>query len=154
MHQFYDNKGQSRTISRNLIFFLLDWTINKVTAGSEKFKMPGIQPKYESACMWLGIIPRHLCKMGSGYEAIIYHKQSKQEVGDVLGMRLWESRNTGLVPRPRELILSWSSLMPRPSHMWTRLDCNIACHTVSTSQSHWISHHKAQYKSEGKAHDS
>ena len=43
--------------------------------------------------------------------------------------------------------------MLRPSNTWTRLDCNIACH-MSTSQSLWISNHKAQYQSNDKAHHS
>ena len=33
------------------------------------------------------------------------------------------------------------------------LDCNIARH-MSASRSYWISYHKAQYRSKGKAHDS
>ena len=40
---------------------------------------------------WLGIITRHLCKIGSGYEAFIcftYCKQSKLEFREGLGMRL------------------------------------------------------------------
>ena len=99
------------------------------------------------------ILPRHLFKIRPGYEVIIcftYCKQSKLEVGEVL-LRGCESRNAGLISFQDQVsLLSWSdiatSLIHRPSPMWASLDCNIT-HYMSASQSHWISNHNAQYKS-------
>ena len=51
-------------------------------------------------------VPRHLCKIGPWYEAIIYFtycKLSKLEIGG-LGIRL-QSRSTGLVPKLSEITL-------------------------------------------------
>ena len=61
-------------------------------------------------------VPRHLCKIGPWYEAIIYFtycKLSKLEIGG-LGIRL-QSRSTGLVPKLSEIWSNFGGLCP---HCW------------------------------------
>ena len=69
------------------------------------------------------IVPRHLCKIGPGYEAIIcftYCKRSKPEGG---GRFRNESARIGMLALFQDQQVSYShgqiatSLVPRPSHM-------------------------------------
>ena len=78
------------------------------------------------------IVPRHLYKIGPGYDPSLLHTASNQtwKWGKVWEWGCEWDYSYGQIA---------SSFMPRPSHTWTRLDCNIARH-MSTSQSHWTKH--------------